>query len=301
LISRKRYFVGYLSSNILHNTVGAINMADGSDALAACQEILPGLDPDIFEYIVGLLEDFSPSDDDPNGETMQGTIAEFLVETEYCADVTVANEKASGLLQRLGLQSSEQDRIEKSGIPQTVSVSMQQQTAALSLDAKPMPKLVSPPLPPFKDDDATATITTTSEPSENSNMKTEKATSKSTSKDSRKSKSSKKKMTDAERAVAQALEIEAELHTARIAAVQARTKQGAYKGSLDATSFTLPNPGGGIPLLEDAACTLVWGASMVSLVATARVNRPCCEPWRLVGWVMCLKMSRSITCRKKLI
>ena len=28
---------------------------------------------------------------------------------------------------------------------------------------------------------------------------------------------------------------------------------------LDAASFTLPNPGGWQPLLEDTACRLVWG------------------------------------------
>jgi ATP-binding cassette subfamily F protein 3 len=62
-----------------------------------------------------------------------------------------------------------------------------------------------------------------------------------------------------EQAERQALELEAELHAARIAAIQARTKMGSYKGALDAPSFTLPNPGGGQPLLEDSACRLVWG------------------------------------------
>jgi ATP-binding cassette subfamily F protein 3 len=67
------------------------------------------------------------------------------------------------------------------------------------------------------------------------------------------------KMTAAEQAEAQAFEIDAELSAARVAAVKSRNKLGAYKGALDAKSFTLPNPGGGQPLLEDAACRLVWG------------------------------------------
>jgi ATP-binding cassette subfamily F protein 3 len=66
-------------------------------------------------------------------------------------------------------------------------------------------------------------------------------------------------MAASEQAVQQAVEIEQELAAARVAAVQARRKLGAYKGALDAASFTLPNPGGGPPLLEDAACTMVWG------------------------------------------
>jgi ATP-binding cassette subfamily F protein 3 len=78
-------------------------------------------------------------------------------------------------------------------------------------------------------------------------------------KNKNKNKKKNRKPSEAEQAAAQAFEIDSELHEARLAAVKARTKLGAYKGALDATSFTLPNPGGGIPLLEDAACTLVWG------------------------------------------
>mmetsp|Transcript_16229 Transcript_16229/g.24781 ORF Transcript_16229/g.24781 Transcript_16229/m.24781 type:complete len:637 (+) Transcript_16229:251-2161(+) len=76
---------------------------------------------------------------------------------------------------------------------------------------------------------------------------------------SKKGKSTSNKPTAADVANAQIAEIEAELHEARVAAVRARAKLGAFRGSLDAKSFTLPNPGGGAPLLEDAACRLVWG------------------------------------------
>ena len=38
-------------------------------------------------------------------------------------------------------------------------------------------------------------------------------------------------------------EIENELHQARINAVKSRWKNGAYRGAIDATNFTLPNPG----------------------------------------------------------
>lgn len=54
-------------------------------------------------------------------------------------------------------------------------------------------------------------------------------------------------------------EIEAELQAARETAARCRSKLGAYRGALEASHFTLPNPGGGAPLLEDAACTLVRG------------------------------------------
>ena len=55
------------------------------------------------------------------------------------------------------------------------------------------------------------------------------------------------------------MEIDAELQSALVAAAKARGIMGAYKGALDASSFTLDNPGRGIPLLEDVACTLVRG------------------------------------------
>ena len=67
------------------------------------------------------------------------------------------------------------------------------------------------------------------------------------------------KMTAAERAEAQTLELEAELEAARVTAARARSRDGAYRGALDMDAFTLPNPGGGAPLLEDATCTLVRG------------------------------------------
>ena len=54
-------------------------------------------------------------------------------------------------------------------------------------------------------------------------------------------------------------EIEEELEAARVAAARTRSQIGAYMGALEASNFTLANPGGGAPLLEDAACTLVRG------------------------------------------
>ena len=48
--------------------------------------------------------------------------------------------------------------------------------------------------------------------------------------------------------------------------MKARAKYGAYRGSLDAKAFTLPNHGGGAPLLEDAACRLVWGKRYGKLI-----------------------------------
>lgn len=53
--------------------------------------------------------------------------------------------------------------------------------------------------------------------------------------------------------------IEAELQEAREDSIRSRAALGAFKGTLETKEFTLPNPGGGQPLLEDASCTLVRG------------------------------------------
>jgi ATP-binding cassette, subfamily F, member 3 len=205
--------------------------------LDACTEILPGLDSDIFEYIVGLLEDYAPGESDD--ETMRSTIAEFLVESEYCSAVSDAETKANSLLQRLELPS----KAPNGGVPSNIAVAVHH-IAKMTLEPPRAAVMTLPPQAQIPTIVETATADKPLQPPVA---------------EGRKSKTSKKKMTEAELAAAQAREIEAELHAARVAAVKARTKYGAYKGSLDATSFTLPNPGGGIPLLEDASCTLVWG------------------------------------------
>ena len=53
--------------------------------------------------------------------------------------------------------------------------------------------------------------------------------------------------------------LEGELEAARVNSVQARARMGAFNGALEAPRFTLANPGGGQPLLEDASLTLVRG------------------------------------------
>ena len=54
-------------------------------------------------------------------------------------------------------------------------------------------------------------------------------------------------------------EVETELESAILMAAKSRREIGAYKGHIEARSFTLANPGGGANLLEDAQCILVRG------------------------------------------
>mmetsp|Transcript_28412 Transcript_28412/g.36749 ORF Transcript_28412/g.36749 Transcript_28412/m.36749 type:complete len:800 (-) Transcript_28412:246-2645(-) len=68
-----------------------------------------------------------------------------------------------------------------------------------------------------------------------------------------------KKLSALSRVEQQKEDLEIELEEAKIKAATSRNLLGAYKGAIEASSFTLPNPGGGANLLEDAACTLVRG------------------------------------------
>ena len=63
------------------------------------------------------------------------------------------------------------------------------------------------------------------------------------SKNKSKGTKSSNKPTAADIANEQITEIENELHQARINAVKSRWKNGAYRGAIDATNFTLANPG----------------------------------------------------------
>jgi ATP-binding cassette subfamily F protein 3 len=239
-------------------------------ALRACTALFPDLDPDILEYIVGLLEDDSETMD---AEEMAETIAGFLLSADFCATDEEAAAKTSELFARLGSG----DKAAKAPARPAPSKARKKPPAAA-------PKLKEEKLAATKtatreevetemskvtigEDDKSDTVAAQAPALPVKEVKEQPPTAPKSNKEKRslrdakkqKSKNRKKKLNATEQAEADAFQLEAELHAARLKAVKARNKLGAYKGALDATSFTLPNPGGGRPLLEDAACTLVWG------------------------------------------
>ena len=62
-----------------------------------------------------------------------------------------------------------------------------------------------------------------------------------------------------ERVRKQQEEMERALEAAKERAVQLRAAEGAYLGAVESKPFSLPNPGGGPDLLENASFTLVRG------------------------------------------
>lgn len=213
-----------------------------------CEELLPGLDEDIAEYIFGILEDDGALEEDSVEDTT-AMIAGLL--GEYCEEHDEdASEKAAALIARLTQQNGGESvgstaaKMSNDLPTKLGGISLADQLNTDDYD------LV------YGDNNKRSTVNSIIEETTNATN-----TSKTKSK-------SNKKPTASQIANSQIAEIEAELHEARVAAVKARAKYGAYRGSLDAKSFTLPNPGGGAPLLEDAACRLVWGKRYGKLLVT---------------------------------
>jgi len=274
--------------SISTNTATSPIFVNIMNAVAACTELLAGLDPDILDYIVGILED---ADNDDSEETKE-IIAGFLVSSEFCDSEEEATTKASSILTKLGRGRTKDEDIMKTVIKAKMKTKMKKKIprpaakkapiVVVDNDIKDVPILTSQAASMSMMDNDTAstdkdtslvlpsatpmtTTPTITEAEQNkADIKSDKAAAKVAAKQARlaKKQAGRKKnakMTASEKAAAQSMEIDAELHEARITAVKARRKMGAYKGALDAAEFTLPNPGGGQPLLEDAACTLVWG------------------------------------------
>lgn len=212
-----------------------------------CKEVLTGLDDDILEYIVGALEEYSSSaggsnDDDEEEETCD-MITNFLESAGYVSNECEARAKAKDLIARLKVApTSTASSCSSSGAP----------LHKLSEDVKKMNLSTSL---------LTAAATSTLKNNKNTFIEDTVSTKKANGKQQSSSKN--RKVSHSLRALQQAneqsAELEAELQAARITSIQSRTQLGSYKGSLDASNFTLPNPGGGQPLLEDSVCRLVWG------------------------------------------
>ena len=212
-------------------------------AAEACSDLLPNLDPDIADYIVGILSDESALlDADSRQETID-TISGFLVSAEYCDDEEEAASKTAELIDRL-VSDDDMEKKDSTSHPIIQRVGMISLADQLSMNSEE-DALV------YGDINKRSTVNTLiTEDNDKNGGSTSKV--KTTSK-------SKNKPSASDIANEQIKEIEAELHSARIAAVKSRWKNGAYRGAIDAKSFTLPNPGGGQPLLEDAVVNLVYG------------------------------------------
>lgn len=224
-----------------------------------CTALLPGLDEDILDYIVSALEEFQ-GDVDADAEETATMISSFLMSAGFLEDEEEALVKAREVVSKVvssgGGGGGGSTEINDDDVPQKLSEDVKKMVMDNTTDQAV----------PLADNNlgrgkGKVNKNTLIDEQPILSEKEVKQIKKKDEKAIKKQETKKKfgKQTAAERAEQQAMEVETELIQARIAAVQARSKLGAYKGSLDAKEFTLPNPGGGQPLLEDAACRLVWG------------------------------------------
>jgi ABC transporter len=223
-----------------------------------CTQLLHGLDDDIREYVIGALEETEFQGDTASDEEHYEMVSNFLQSSGYLEDEDEAMEKARQVVSRVrAFKCSVTNAATGKDRPQELSEQVKRQLIVAdncSSEANNTADLL------FPKNTVNVNKNTLIDQDEVSDSLAKQAKK-------RDEKVAKKKIRDtklgrldaAEQAEADRVQLELELQQARIAAVQARSKLGAYKGSLDAKSFTLPNPGGGQPLLEDAACRLDWG------------------------------------------
>lgn len=205
---------------------------------------LKGLDDDILDYLVGLLESESkPSDD------LRETVSQFLLSSGFAADDKVANKHTGDVFAALYPGSCLPPPPPATSAPPSAGL------AELSLDSRSAANESPAGAAPVVKAAAKARAGKKEKNEELAPV--EKKVSRET-----KSKlaAKNKVVTPYDKAKQNDEELEAELELARMNAAKLRSQVGAYNGAIESTSFVLPNPGGGANLLENASMVLVRGA-----------------------------------------
>ena len=224
------------------------------DSPAVCAEVLAGLDEDIMEYVVGMLED--SIDEDEMGEQ----VSEFLLSSDFVEDEADAEAKSKALFAALREASGgdagggDGGGGDASGAAGAAGDDGDDDAPALLNAGAPVKigavKLESEE---SKGGDADADAKASKK---GSAIKDAKALERQAKKDAKDAAAKAKKY---EKARQQMMELEAELVAARETAVRLRQEQGAHLGAIEAAAFSLPNPGGGPDLIENASFNLVRG------------------------------------------
>ncbi len=192
---------------------------------AVVERVLAGLDEDLLEYVTGLCED---TDDDGD---LAEAVAAFCLSSELCEEEDDAEAKAQELLEALGRGASKPVVVAK---PPSPKIKPRAPSAALAA-AKSVFTAAPVPAPPPVQQTTRAPVK------------------------EKKPKKAPKQKEDKNSVANKKMRLEAEMEAARVKACRARWARGAHKGAIEAKNFSLPNPGGGVDLVEDAAFTLVRG------------------------------------------
>jgi ATP-binding cassette, subfamily F, member 3 len=216
---------------------------------------LSGLDVELLEYIVTMLEEDKTGfvDSETNGYLAE-TIASFLNGVEFCASEDAATALAHGLILNLSVLAA--DKAAASAAPLIPKLVPAMKTKAVTPLQAPKQTAIPLESEPVVSGGGivVSKASKTREPKAPKSAREPKG-----SKEEKDGGKSSKKLSASERAEQIDRELDAELAAARIRSAISRSRDGAYNGAIDAQAFTLPNPGGGPPLLENAAFTLVRG------------------------------------------
>ncbi|KAK3285596.1 hypothetical protein CYMTET_6805 [Cymbomonas tetramitiformis] len=201
---------------------------------ATTAEVLRGLDEDLLEYISGAVAD--EGDLLPKEDLLELVVP--MLE-EFCSgDEEKATALASELWTRLSGGAAE---VEDTSAPRALATAVRMDDIADPTVAAVAPTTVDVKnlhLSDVNDSKSKASI----------------------SKKKTAAKEAKEKAAMLETMTSQVHELDAELQAARERAVRLQAAEGAgHMGSLQIGPFQLPNPGGGLDLLDDASCILVPG------------------------------------------
>lgn len=194
-----------------------------------CTDVLQGLEPDILSYIIDMVESHEGDDT----EDLTSSISGLLVGAEFVTDEDAAAAKCAELFSKLNI-----------GVASTTTTPMTSTTMLLS-KPKTLGDGLSLPTAAMTSSDVFS-FSNTSPPPITPAVETKEKTR-------RKEKAANKT------SIPENILVEEEMAAAALAAARSRSSIGAYNGPLEASDFTLPNPGGGVPLLERASCTLLRG------------------------------------------
>ena len=200
-------------------------------AREACNRLLVELDEDIRDYIIDMLGG------DESEEEMKAAVTDFLVSTEHCADEDEATVKVTELFASLSAATPTD--------PETLHAELRILDATVNMAASADDERL------FREkDDSGLGGRLVGIDEALSTRKKRKAEREAELKATRNA---------YQRILVQRAAEEAALQNAVTNAVKLRRQLGAFTGAVEAKSFSLPNPGGGRELLENASFTLTRG------------------------------------------
>jgi len=203
-------------------------MPSAEKVLAVCSELLAGLDEDTLEYIAGGILD---GDDLMERDELVDFVTP-LVQDSLCGDNEAKAAKLAGSI----FDSLSDSKPKPKVAPK----------ARVLPAAKPLAEMLAPggyqQEDDAKDDD-----------------KKKQASKAQQGPTKAEVKAAKKLQQGAEQVQKQSAELDQEVEAAREKAVRLRAKEGSFNGALEMGPLTLPNPGGGIDLLEGASFTMTAG------------------------------------------